>query len=155
MTFSILFTSSLSVQIHTASEVCFWTQPCSHTTPLGNLFSFIFGAAGFAKTPYVLMVTCIVDKGTHWQPPPPPPSVNNPHSPPPPLSISLLIHYHVLWWCFTFFVSASVLYLLVLPTSLFFGGCPMIWITKLACWLNNAIKTQCRCGLCGSEQRKT
>lgn len=65
MTFSILFTSSLSVQIHTASEVCFWTQPCSHTTPLGNLFSFIFGAAGFAKTPYVLMVTCIVDKGTH------------------------------------------------------------------------------------------
>lgn len=54
-----LLTHSLSIQIHTVSL---------NTDLLSHYFfresSLIVGAAGFAKT-YVIMVTCIVDKGTH------------------------------------------------------------------------------------------
>lgn len=53
-----LLTHSVSIQIHTVSL---------NTDPISHYFfrePLIVGAAGFAKT-YVIMVTCIVDKGTH------------------------------------------------------------------------------------------
>lgn len=115
--FFILFTLSVSPDSHCVSTTrghsCLWTQPCSHTTPTcrETPFSSIFFKQLDLQN--VIMVTCIVDKGTHWQPPPSvynplPPSLNS-------LSCFLMVLHS--------FVSASVLYLLVLPTSLF-GGVP-------------------------------
>lgn len=134
MMFCVLFPLSV-IQIHTVWPRCFWIQSCSHTTPLEKPFSFIFFEQLDLQKPYVIMVSCIVDEGTHWQPPPL-------YIPPAPLLNSLscfLMVLHLFCVCFCS-LFACVAYQPV-------WGCPMKWITKLACWLN-AIETHSRCVAC-------
>lgn len=97
MVFSVCF------HRHTQWLRCFWIQSCSYTAPLEKSVPFfcffpssqLLWAAGFAKkTTKKIMVNCIVDEGTHWQPP---------HCT---YSTPLLIHCFLM--VLHFFVSASV-----------------------------------------------
>lgn len=109
-------------------------QPCSHTTPLGKPLSLIF----FKQLDLQKIYLCNHGDLYCWQRHTLTASLL--YIAPAPRPLSLFNSLSCFLMVLHFFVSASVLCLLVLPTSLFFWGCPMKWITKVACWLNNAIK---------------